>query len=110
MTLSKATVAAFAFAAAGFGVSVAQAEDLTFTLNNNTNSTMTRFYTSPVGVNDWEEDVFGRDTLGPGGSTSVTIADGRSVCEYDMKFEFDDGTSTEATADLCSLGSYTINE
>ncbi|PSJ57882.1 hypothetical protein [Pseudaminobacter soli (ex Li et al. 2025)] len=91
----------------------AKAEDLVFSLKNGTSSVLTRFYTSPVGVNEWEDDVFGRDVLNPGESIEITIADGRSVCSYDMKFEFEEGSSLDTTTDtqnLCELGSYTIHE
>lgn len=107
------------FSAAGFltaailTTTAAQAEDLVFTLTNGTSSVLTRFYTSPVGVDDWEEDVFGRDVLGPGESVQLTIADGRTVCEYDMRFEFEENSdldTTEDTQNLCELGSYTIHE
>ena len=70
-------------------------------------------YTSPVGVNDWEDDVFGKDVLEPGESIDITIADGRSVCKYDMRFEFSEDSNldtTEDTQDLCELGAYTIHE
>ncbi|MGV1917312.1 hypothetical protein [Rhizobium sp. 22-785-1] len=91
----------------------AHADDLTFTLKNGTNSVLTRFYTSPVGVNEWEDDVFGEQVLEPGESIEITIADGRTVCRYDMRFEFEEGSdldTTEDRQDLCKLGSYTIHE
>ncbi|MHC5655330.1 hypothetical protein [Stappia sp.] len=91
----------------------AQAEDLVFTLKNGTNSVLTHFYTSPVGVENWEDDVFGRDVLAPGESIKITIADGREVCEYDMKFEFEDGSDLDTTTDsqdFCEIDSYTIHE
>ncbi len=43
----------------------------------------------------------------------ITIADGRSVCKYDMRFEFSEDSNldtTEDTQDLCELGAYTIHE
>ncbi len=91
----------------------AKAEDLTFTLKNGTNSVLTRFYTSPVGVNEWEDDVFGEQVLEPGESIEITIGDGRTVCRYDMRFEFEEGSDLDTTTDkqdLCELGSYTIHE
>jgi hypothetical protein len=91
----------------------AQAEDLVFTLKNDTHSTLTRFYTSPVGVDEWEDDVFGEQVLEPGETIELTIADGRDVCEYDMRFEFEEGSNletTEAKQDLCQLAAYTIHE
>lgn len=96
-----------AFPAASF------AEDLVFTLKNGTSSVLTNFYASPVGVNEWEDDIFGRDVLGAGETMKITIADGRSVCKYDMRFEFDENSdldTTEDTQDLCELGEYTIHE
>jgi hypothetical protein len=107
---------AFAAAiAAGIVASVgsARADDLVFTLKNATNSTLERFYTSPSGVDDWEDDVFGQDVLEPGQSVKITIADGRRVCKYDMRFEFTEDSNldtTEDTQDLCQMGSYTIHE
>lgn len=91
----------------------AHAEDLVFTLKNATKSTLERFYTSPTGVNDWEEDVFGKDVLEPGESMKITIADGRNVCKYDLRFEFTDDSdldTTEDTQDLCQMGEYTIHQ
>lgn len=91
----------------------AQAEDLVFTLKNDTNSILTHFYTSPVGVSDWEDDVFGEQVLEPGQAIELTIADGRDVCEYDMRFEFDENSNLEtleAKQDLCQLSSYTVHE
>jgi hypothetical protein len=89
------------------------AEDLKFQLTNGTNSVLTRFYSTPTGVDNWEEDVFGENVLDPGESVNITIADGRTVCKYDMRFEFEEGSdldTTEDTQDLCELGSYTIHE
>ncbi|NLR97864.1 hypothetical protein HGP17_13680 [Rhizobium sp. P38BS-XIX] len=91
----------------------ASAEDLTFTLKNGTKSVLTNFYTSPVGVNNWEDDVFGKQVLNPGESIEITIGDGRTVCKYDMKFEFEEGSNLDTTTDtqnLCELGTYTIHE
>ncbi|APG82908.1 hypothetical protein [Sinorhizobium americanum] len=107
IALVAATMAAFAFSSA------AQAEDLTFTLKNDTSATLVRFHTSPVGVEEWEDDVFGSQVLEPGETIELTIADGRDVCEYDMRFEFDENSELETTVDkqdLCKLGSYTIHE
>ena|SRR5690554_5184419 len=90
----------------------AAADDLVFTLKNSTNSVLNAFYTSPVGEESWEEDVFGRDALAPGESARITIKDGRRACEYDMRFEFqgDDLEDMEDTQDLCELGEYEITE
>lgn len=104
-------IAAFAAVLAGMA-GAAHAEDLVFTLTNGTNSVLNNFHASPEGVDDWEEDIFGSRTLGPGQSMKIVIADGRKVCTYDMKFEFqgNDLTTTTDTQNLCELGEYTIEE
>lgn len=63
-------------------------------IQNNTGRTIWRFYGSPVNVNSWEEDILGTSTLPPGRSVNVNFADGRTICNYDMKAEFQDGSST----------------
>lgn len=104
----------YAFVAVTLSLSAgaAHAEDLVFTLKNGTNSVLNNFHTSPTGVESWEEDVFGDQVLEPGESMKITIKDGRDVCKYDMKFEFqgDDLDTTTDTQDLCELGEYTISE
>lgn len=102
-----AAIATLTFATPSF------ADDLVFVLKNGTNSVLTHFYTSPVDEEDWEGDVFGNHTLAPGESIKITIADGRDVCDYDMRFEFQDSPdldTTTDTQDLCELGEYTIEE
>lgn len=90
----------------------ALADDLVFTLKNGTKSVVNNFHASPVGVENWEDDIFGRDALAPGESMTITIADGRSVCNYDMRFDFqgEDLETLEDKQDLCELGEYTITE
>ncbi len=111
MTKFKFTVAAAAVVALFAGQ--AFADDLVFNLKNGTKSVLTNFHTSPVGVEQWEEDVFGNQVLNPGETMEITIADGRRVCEYDMRFEFSEDSDLDTTTDsqnLCELGEYTIHE
>ena len=91
---------------------VAQAEDLKFTLINKTKSVINAFYASPSNTNDWEDDILGKDALIPNESVEITIADGRDVCNYDMKFEFqeEDLETLKDTQDLCDLGEYSVTE
>ncbi len=87
------------------------AEDLTFMLTNSSSLAVKSFFTSPVGVDKWEEDVFGENYLPSGNQVNVTIADGRDVCTYDMKFILeDDSEYTENGVDLCELGEYTLSD
>ncbi|WP_457583189.1 hypothetical protein [Ensifer canadensis] len=109
----KCKIALTALAILAATTVTASAEDLVFQLKNKTKAVLTNFYTSPVGVDQWEDDVFGRQVLNPGESMEITIADGRDVCKYDMRFEFEENSdldTTEDTQDLCELGEYSIHE
>jgi hypothetical protein len=93
-------------------VSTAKAESIEFTIINQTKSVVDAFYTSPVGVKNWEDDVFDKDVLEPGEKITITIKDGRDVCKYDLKFEFqgDELEDLEDTQNICELGEYTISQ
>ena len=87
------------------------AEDLVFDLHNKSSYNVIEFYASPSDVGDWEEDILGLDILASGDSTEETIADGRTQCEYDLRFVFDDESETVVQAeDICETGSFTITE
>jgi hypothetical protein len=89
----------------------AQAEDLTFTLTNNSSFVVVEFYASPSDVGDWEEDILGTGVLGSGENTEITIGDGRTQCEYDLRFVFDDGDVVDrGGVNLCDTGSYTLTD
>lgn len=89
----------------------AVAEDLVFKLKNKSSYDVTEFYASPANVGDWEEDILGQDILSSGDSLQITIGDGRSQCEYDLRFVFEDGEVVErANVDLCETGSYTLTD
>lgn len=105
-------IAAVYLAAVAASAGAAKAEDLVIVLKNQTGSVLNSFHSSPVGVDEWEDDVLGDQVLAPGESIEITIADGRDVCDYDMRFEFqgDELETTTDTQDLCELGEYTITE
>ena len=92
-------------------VTPASAEDLAFMLTNASSYAVKSFFTSPVDVNQWEEDVFGDNYLPAGNQVTITIADGRTVCVYDMKFVLeDDSEFVENAIDLCQTGEYTLSD
>lgn len=108
--MSTHTPAMFAAAALLLAGSPALAEDLVFTLHNQSSSVVTEFYASPSDVGNWEQDILGVDVLGSGEAVQITIADGRSQCDYDLRLVFDDGDIHEDMADLCDTGSYTVQD
>lgn len=89
----------------------ALADDLTFVLTNSSSFVVKSFFTSPVDIEQWEEDVFGENYLPAGNYVDVTIGDGRDTCVYDMKFVLEDDSELIVQAvDLCELGEYTLSD
>lgn len=58
-------------------------------IENNTGSTLTELYISNADTNSWEEDVLGRDSIGPGDSVRVDL--GRNCMMYDLLARFSNG-------------------
>jgi hypothetical protein len=89
----------------------ASAEDLEFVLTNASSYAVKSFFTSPVDIQQWEEDVFGENYLPAGNQVTITVSDDRTVCVYDMKFVLeDDSEFIENAVDLCELGEYTLSD
>ena len=87
------------------------AEDLKFTLTNNSSRAIDNFYTSPANTTNWQEDVLGEDTIPPGQTDNITIADGSTQCVYDMRFVMEDKQELiETDIDLCKLASSTLSD
>lgn len=111
--MNSLRIAAFAaaLAAPAFGATAASAEDLDFTLENATDYHLVQLFISPSDVGDWEEDVLGSGVMDPWSSATVTIADGRDTCTYDIRMVFSDTDELyEMGVDLCSLGTYTVSQ
>ncbi len=86
------------------------AEDLVFTLVNDSSHSITEMYVSPVGVDQWGENILTVDAVEPGVSGDVTIADGMDVCDYDLRFVSAEGGEAEQTQNLCELGTFTVTD
>ena len=107
----KLGLGVFAALLSGAGVMpvLAQSADLDFTLTNNSTLTVAEFYTSPSAIESWGENALGGVLLTPGGTGTVTIAQGADQCLYDMKFVFDDGVEfIDQGIDLCATGEYSL--
>ena len=48
--------------------------------------------------------------LAPGESATVTIADGATVCDYDLQIVMENEATMEGTADLCELNEFTVTD
>lgn len=87
----------------------ALAEDLVFTLVNDSSHTIVEMYVSPVGEDQWGENIL-LGAVDPGVSGNVTIADGLEVCDYDLRYVSAEGGEAEDTQNLCDLGTYTLTD
>ena len=101
----KTLVAAFAFIGAP-----AFAEDLVFSLINNSSQPLTNLYVSLPEAGEWGDDILGTDVLAVGESATVTIADGATVCDYDLQIVMENEATMEGTADLCELNEFTVTD
>ena len=86
------------------------AEDLVFTLVNASSVNLQELYVSAHEADTWGDDILGVDVLESGAQGTVTIADGKTVCDYDLRFVADGGQEVTATQNLCDLNTFTLND
>lgn len=67
------------------GAGRALAGDQDFTLHNDTGITIKELYVSPHSVNDWEENVLGKDSLKDGEEQDITFSPKEKAEEWDLK-------------------------
>jgi hypothetical protein len=95
-------------AVALLGTTAAQAANRHVDIVNKTGQTLTHFYASAVGVDNWEEDILGRDTIDQGETFDINIDDGSGACRYDFKAVFENGTElVKNNINVCSISSFT---
>lgn len=105
--MKKLVAATIAMIALGIGSALA--EDLEFVLTNTSNADIVAFHVSHAGTDSWEENLLAGGYLPSGNEITIVIADGRDVCEYDIRTEFSDGhTFEDFGLNLCEMGSYTF--
>jgi len=97
----KSLIAIFALLVA-FVPSVWATENLTssatqnkqdFTLHNETGQEIIEVYVSPTGVDNWEEDILGQDTLASGDSVEISFSRRRED-RWDIKVVFRSGKNS----------------
>jgi hypothetical protein len=88
----------------------ALSEDLVFTLVNESSQTIVEMYVSPVGEDEWGENILMVEGVEAGVSGDVTIADGLDVCDYDLRFVTSEGAEAENTQNLCELATFTVSD
>lgn len=86
------------------------AEDLVFTLVNNSSVNITEMYVSKHSSDQWEENILGDVIIDAGTQSDITIADGETTCDYDMRFVGAGGEVHEVSQNLCELATYTLTD
>lgn len=86
------------------------AEDLQFTLVNASSHDITEMYLSPHDQNTWGDNILTVDAVAAGTQGEISVADGETVCDYDIKVVTAEGTSGEVTQNLCDLKTFTVHD
>lgn len=88
----------------------ALAEDLVFTLENTSSYGLVELYVAPHSSDTWGEDILAGQTVASGESGDVTISDGDTTCDYDLRFVMDNGATVDGNQDLCLLETFTLHD
>ncbi len=86
------------------------AEDLVFTLVNDSSHSIVEMNVSPVGEDNWGENILMVDSVEPGVSGDVTIADGAAICDYDLRFVTAEGAEATKEQNLCEIATFTVSD
>lgn len=101
------TAAAAAVALGTMGFQSNDGNDRRVNIINVTGVTMTHFWASNSGEDDWQEDILGEDVLRNGASVRINIDDGTGACIYDFKARFADGDELERyRINVCQVSEY----
>ena len=88
----KALIALFALSMLLIPSAFAQGQQ-DFTLHNETGVEINEVYISPHDVNEWEEDILGRDTLPDGESVDIHFSRSEKAAMWDLKVTDKSGNS-----------------
>lgn len=76
-------------------------------ITNATGVTMTHFWASSAGEENWQEDILGADVLPNGSAVRINIDDGSGACVYDFRARFADGDVLERyRINVCRVSEY----
>lgn len=113
----KARMMKVALVAAGLAVAIlssvqlhaAQNRKLDFTLVNKTGLTIEEVYVSPSDVDEWGEDVMGKDVLENGGIVEIQFSRKETTCKWDLKIVYEKKNSvTWEELNLCTANEITL--
>ncbi len=78
---------------------------------NDSSETLTHFYASNVGTNDWQEDILGQGVIAPGEQATINIDDGTGYCRYDFRAIFNNEREViRPRVNVCEVATYTYTD
>lgn len=87
----------------------AEAVDRHVTIHNESGYTVYRFRSTNSGATQFGSDVMGTYTMPSGSSMQLNFDNGKGYCEFDFRFEFEDGSHVDRyKIDVCTVGDYTL--
>lgn len=90
--------------------STASAANRKVDIVNKTGQTLTHFYASRVGTNDWEEDILGKGQIDNGETFEINIDDGTGACRFDFKAVFESGAElVKNNINVCEVSTFTYS-
>ena len=108
--MAPRTAIAITLAAIMFAPAV-MAQDLPLEVVNDTSFDLDEVYASLSGSGQWGDNLLGAGFLPQGNRAAVTISDEGQNCVFDLRFVLSGGDAIEEKAvDICSAGSYTLND
>ena len=106
--MNKVTHLALASLVLMFAGTAASAANRHVDIVNATGLTLSEFYASNTGADDWEEDILGRDELADGETFEINVDDGTGACKFDFKAVFTNGTShVQRGVNVCAISTFT---
>ncbi len=93
-----------------FVAAPAIAEDLQFTLINTSSHDIVEMYLTPHEKDTWGPNILSVPSIPAGTQGTIAIADGETVCDYDIRFVTGDGITVDATQDMCKLATFTFHD
>ncbi len=90
---------------------LAMAGDMSYQAVNDSSPALVGFYTSRVSDPNWRDNLVTEgNALGTGDNGTVSLKDGSDECDYDAKFEFEDGSELTDQVNVCDVATYTLSD
>jgi len=80
-------------------------------IHNRASVTMSEFYASNVGTDDYEENILHGDVIRSGETWNINIDDGTGYCKYDFLAVFTDGSQAkQGSVNVCEVSDFYFDD